>query len=112
MGIGRSNGFIQTFTCALALSVRKYLHNLVYRTKNPLREWSPIIPNSQLIVQAAVTEADDWTLELFVSPTKQLYLIILTLVGALILILIGIIIIHAKEQKQDKKLQQSAFSYF
>ena len=70
------------------------------------RVWTPIIPNSQLIIFANGDETSDWALELFISPTTKLYLVVLC--GAISLVLIGvwICVLEYNEKQEDRKKRE------
>lgn len=98
-GVGRSNNYIESFNSVFSFAPKTDgAYSILMKT--------PIIPNSQLIVQASPRPADGWKVELFTNPDQSLYLI---LVGCgLVLVIIGIIIIslHASEKKIDKDKMQ------
>ena len=74
--------------------------------------WTPIIPNSQLIVFAGSESESDWGLELFISPTQKMWMIVGAVV--LILIMIGtiILVLHCQEKAEDKKQREKLIDYF
>lgn len=74
--------------------------------------WTPIIPNSQLIVFANGASVNDWGLELFISPTKQLYIIVLCCAVSLLAIGIAIITLHCREKQEDRKKREQHFDFF
>lgn len=63
--------------------------------------WTPIIPNSQLFVSPINNDCTKWKIEIFINPTKALYIIIASTI--VVLILLGIIIMyyHRKEKIED-----------
>ena len=75
------------------------------------RMWTPIIPNSQLIVFADSHVVDNWALELFISPTQQLYLIVASCCLGLVVIGIVIIVLHCKEKQEDKRKRDTNFDF-
>lgn len=68
-----------------------------------MRIFTPIIPNSQLIITANDVDAKSWDLDLFVSPME--YLIVIVFAAVIVLIVSGVIIIgiHWREKKEDNK---------
>jgi len=92
LGIGRSNNYIETFTAAYSIGGSR-----------SIRIWTPIIPNSQLIIFAPEENVNNWTLELFINPTSSLALIVIACVICLVIIGIVIIILHVGEKKEDQK---------
>ena len=87
IGVGRSNNYIETFYAATSIM-----------GKRAIRMWTPIIPNSQLIIFANSNSVESWGLELFISPTQSLYVI--CIVCAVCLLIIGsiIIMLHCREK--------------
>jgi len=82
MAFGKSNNYAENFRAATSI-----------RGKRSTQMWTPIIPNSQLIVFASPGDST-WTLEMLIDPTKQLYIIMLVCLAAVIVIGIVIIILH------------------
>lgn len=79
-GVGKTNNYLETF----------YAANAIGGTRAE-KMWTPIIPNSQLMVFANNEKENDWGLELFVSPTQKMWMIVASVI--LVLIIIGAIII-------------------
>ena len=73
--------------------------------------WTPIIPNSQLIIYAPDNTASNWWLELFINPTSSLALIVIACAVCLVIIGMVIIVLHVGEKTEDKKNKQKAFDY-
>ena len=73
--------------------------------------WTPIIPNSQLIVFSPESTTSNWTLELFINPTNSLALIVIACLICLVIIGLVIIILHIGEKNEDKRNKQKAFDY-
>lgn len=76
-----------------------------------IRVWTPIIPNSQLIVFSPENNVNNWTLELFINPTSSLALIVIACLICLVIIGLVVIILHVGEKNEDKKNKQKAFDY-
>jgi integrin alpha FG-GAP repeat containing protein 1 len=100
LGVGRSNNYVETFTAAFSIGGTR-----------SIRVWTPIIPNSQLIIFAPESDQNNWTLELFINPTSSLVQIIIACLICLIIIGLVIIILHMGEKQEDKKNKQKAFDY-
>lgn len=98
IGIGRSNNYIENFhvISSSAGHVSKYNYDI----------FTPIIPNSQLLISENYKEYDNklnWNLELIVNPISKLLLLIIV-IGAILLILLGAIIyLHRQEVKEDQE---------
>lgn len=88
-GLGRINNYIENFNMG------------ILKKDTWSYSWTPIIPNSQLFVSPVSNDVAKWKIEIFINPTKALFVIILS--TALVLIILGIIIIyyHRKEKMED-----------
>jgi integrin alpha FG-GAP repeat containing protein 1 len=91
-GLGRTNSYVEEFYAGLPLEENSY------------RSWTPIIPNSYLIVSPDKTSSDEWFLELFASPTDQIGVIIGVCCVCMLVIGIVVVIKYYKEKKEDKQL--------
>ena len=90
IGIGKSNNYVEIFTVGVYVEGRRVL-----------REWSPIIPKSNLIVIAdKVNRFDEskWSLSLLVKPTDKIPLILVF--DGIFLLCLGLVIIvlHLSEK--------------
>ena len=101
LGVGRSNNYVENFYAANAIDGERIEHM-----------WTPIIPNSQLIVFMYGTDPLNWGLELFISPTSALYLIVLVCAICLLAIGVAIIWLHIKEKQEDAKKREQHFDFF
>jgi len=101
LGVGRSNNYVESFNAATSI-----------RGERAIRVWTPIIPNSQLIIFAQEKETVLWGLELFINPTSSLAIIVIACLICLIIIGVVIIILHIGEKQEDKRNKQKAFNYF
>jgi len=91
IGLGRTNNYVENFVMGItakdgATDIQQQL-------------WTPIIPNSQLIVNPIRNAA--WTLDVYVSPTSETILIVLTTLVILVVLGAFIIYLHAKEKEED-----------
>jgi len=68
-----------------------------------VRVFTPIIPNSQLIITANGNDDKQWKLELFGNPIQQLIIVVFAAAIILFLSAIVIIILHLYEKKEDEK---------
>jgi len=100
MGLGRINNYIENLNIGIA------------RGKDWSYEWSPIIPNSQLLISVNDNTPSKWPIEIFINPTDSLWMIILSTV--LVLIILGgfIIYFHWKEKIEDRKENEQSYSIF
>lgn len=103
IGIGRSNNYIETFTASTASN-----------GKRAKRMWTPIIPNSSIVIFAETESGDvsNWGVELFISPTTSLYLIVLVCIVCLSIIGIAIVMLHCREKQEDEKKREQHFDFF
>ena len=74
--------------------------------------WTPIIPNSQMVVFAGADLLSSWGLDLFISPTSSLYLIVITCAICLIVIGVVIITLHCQEKQEDRRKREAHFEFF
>ena len=100
LGVGRSNNYVESFTAAYSVAGER-----------SIRVWTPIIPNSQLIIFAPEMDTTNWTLELFINPTSSLALIVIACGICLFIIGVVIIILHIGEKKDDKKKISKAIQF-
>ncbi|CAD8196839.1 unnamed protein product [Paramecium pentaurelia] len=100
MGLGRTNNYIENFYLGIPL------------LDGQIRQWTPIIPNSQLIVSPFTDNTKSWTLSIFIEPTEAILVVVI--VTIIILFVLGGIIIwkHIKEKEDDKKNQEQFFQMF
>ena len=101
IGIGRSNNYVENFYAAFGIDGKRIE-----------KMWTPIIPNSQLIIFANGTDENVWGLELFISPTAALYLIVMVCAVCLVAIGLAIIWLHCKEKQEDAKKREQHFDFF
>jgi len=88
IGLNRTNNYVENFVVGVSFS------------GGNTNQWTPIIPNSQLIV---FVNPPTWGLDIFINPTKHLGVIIV--IAVIILILLGLLIIyyHHLEKEDDMK---------
>jgi integrin alpha FG-GAP repeat containing protein 1 len=100
VGVGRSNNYVESFTASYSIDGSR-----------SIRVWTPIIPNSHLIVFSPEHNVNNWTLELFINPTNSLALIVIACIICLVVIGIVVIMLHVGEKSEDKKNKQKAFDF-
>lgn len=99
-GLGRTPNFVDTLTIGLS---------------NRSREWTQIIPNSQMVViPMPISEPLRWKAQLFVTPSKLILLSVAALTGTCGLITAIIMGLYWKERREDKieKLQEAHRFHF
>lgn len=101
MGIGRSNNYIENFVIATATFTDKPNY-IVY---------SPIIPNSQLLISEnkGVDKVLSWEVELIVNPISKLAYLIFVISFILLVILVIICVLHRQELKEDQENENLHF---
>ncbi|XP_058832262.1 T-cell immunomodulatory protein [Topomyia yanbarensis] len=87
-GLGRTPNFVDSLTVGLT---------------NHSRTWTQLIPNSQMIVVPwPIMEPDKWKAQLFVTPSKLILKSVVALGGICLVILLLILVLYAKEKREDK----------
>jgi len=94
LGLGKTNNYIENFVYGYPIS------------NTNTHKWSPIIPNSQLIITPTGTDANGWKIDVFVKPTSNTLIVVIT--TAAILLILGMVIcyLHYKEKEEDKQHQE------
>lgn len=88
-GLGKINHYVENFNVGIA------------RTKDWSNLWSPIIPNSQLMVYSAPNASFNWKISIFINPTSAMWFIFVSTCIVLLAILIVIIWLHYREKNND-----------
>jgi integrin alpha FG-GAP repeat containing protein 1 len=99
-GIGKTNNYLETFYAATAVGGAR-----------AEKMWTPIIPNSSLIVFADGSVESKWGLELFISPTQKMWMIVASVVIILVIIGTIILVLHCQEKNEDRKHRESHFDF-
>jgi len=100
-GIGRSNNYIEAFTLGTIVNGKKVV-----------RSWTPIIPNTQLIISVQNTEySSNWQLDLLIGPTKAIGILVVVILLFLLIIGLLIILMHFAEKAEDEKDKAQAFDF-
>ncbi|RKP11179.1 hypothetical protein THASP1DRAFT_11906 [Thamnocephalis sphaerospora] len=104
-GLGRTNNYVEE----LFIGVTR--HQASGWQARHYRAWAGVIPNSQLVVvpyQAADVHAPDgWTRELFVNPSAYVPSVLLTLIGASIILAIIVMLLDWREKREDQREKRS-----
>jgi integrin alpha FG-GAP repeat containing protein 1 len=96
-GLGRTNNYVEHLMVGYSAA------------QDNVREWTPIIPNSQLIVVPAGTRAADWLINIYIKPTDKIYLVLLITVGILLLLGLLILFYHRLEKEEDNRAREQFF---
>lgn len=92
-GLGRTNTFIDSFFFGIALNASQHS-----------RAWVSVVPNSQIIIfPYPPGQPDEWTLELFISPTSHLFWVCIAWAALLTVLAIVIGYLHLQEKREDEK---------
>jgi integrin alpha FG-GAP repeat containing protein 1 len=91
VGLGRTNNYLEDFT-------------VVYMGDGNNQSWTPVIPNSQLLVIPSGTD-QEWNLGIYISSIDKIKQVVV--ITAIILILIGVLIMWLirKENEEDRRNQ-------
>eukprot|EP01016_Furgasonia_blochmanni_P036724 TRINITY_DN4228_c0_g4_i1.p1 TRINITY_DN4228_c0_g4~~TRINITY_DN4228_c0_g4_i1.p1 ORF type:complete len:306 (-),score=55.40 TRINITY_DN4228_c0_g4_i1:38-955(-) len=100
IGLGRTNNFVENLNIGLSTKDKHF------------KSWTPIVPNSQVVITPFSTNPDKWTLENFISPTKQAIIVISACVLMLIILGVAILYLHWKEQKEDQLTDDQQINTF
>ncbi|XP_043862182.1 T-cell immunomodulatory protein [Drosophila santomea] len=99
-GLGRTPNFVDQLTVGLG---------------SKLRNWTQLIPNSQIIVvPKPLNEPSHWKAQLFVTPSKLILMSVVALGGTCLVIVFIILVLYIKEKREDKqeRLQESHRFHF
>lgn len=91
VGLGRINNYIEDFNLGVA------------KKGSWSNSWSPIIPNSQLLISVNDNDTTQWNIEIFINPTETLWIICLCTIAVLIILGGFIVYFHWQEKKEDRK---------
>jgi integrin alpha FG-GAP repeat containing protein 1 len=88
-GLGKINHYVEDFSIG------------INKATEWTNTWTPIIPNSQLIIYAAPAANYKWAINIFINPSSAITFIFFSTI--LVLLVIGVIIIylHFKERKNN-----------
>ena len=95
LGIGRSNNYIENFHIISGNS---------YKRDNNDKTYTPVIPNSQLIIYHDNIYGGNettWQVDLVVKPTKYLYQLIIVIIIVIILLTFVAFRLQMKEREED-----------
>ena len=103
IGVGRSNNYIENFQVITV----SYSPN-----DDNYEQFTPIIPNSQLLISENLNEQGVymWELELIVNPMSILLTLIIAISGILFILLGTICYLHRKEVKEDQENDNLPFT--
>jgi len=95
-GLGMSPNFIESMWVNVT--------NATDHSKHLTRHWEQIIPNSQLyVIPYPPTRVGDWSMKLFVTPSKSIIFTALSLLGLCVVCVLIILFLHWREKVQDRK---------
>lgn len=99
-GLGRTPNFVDKLTVGLS---------------HQNRTWTQLIPNSQMVVVPwPPDEPSRWKAQLFVTPSKLIWMSVLSLGATCAVITLIILVLHIKERREDKleRLQETERFHF
>ncbi|KAL3065997.1 hypothetical protein OYC64_016020 [Pagothenia borchgrevinki] len=96
LGLGRSANFLDHLFVGIPRKPGE--------TAARMKEWTAIIPNSQLIViPFPQNQPSSWSAKLYLTPSNSVLLTAIALIGVCVFILVIIGILHWKEKKADDR---------
>ena len=104
LGIGRSNNYIENF---------QIISGNKYKSSDNNKIYTPVIPNSQLVIFHTNINGKDntnWKVDLVVKPTKYLYQLIIVII---LMIALGTFIasyLEMKEREEDNEENKETFA--
>lgn len=98
IGLAKINNYVEDFLVGID------------KNENWNTKWSPIIPNSQLIVYVNPTSSYNMKLNIFINPTSAMLFIFLSTVIVLLVLGFIILYLHCKEKSIDRKFQINDFN--
>lgn len=88
-GLGRTPNFVDSLTVGLG---------------SKSRTWTQLIPNSQIIVVPKPVEQPQlWKAQLFVTPSKLIWMSVFALGGTCLVIVFIILVLYIKEKREDRQ---------
>lgn len=99
-GLGRTPNFVDKLTVGLS---------------HQNRTWTQLIPNSQMVVVPwPPDDPSRWKAQLFVTPSKLIWMSVLSLGATCAVITLIILVLHIKERREDKleRLQETERFHF
>ena len=104
LGIGRSNNYIENF---------HIISGNAYNRDDNDKTYTPVIPNSQLIIYHDNINGGDkttWQVDLVVKPTKYLFQLILVIIIVIILLTFVAFRLQMKEREEDNMENKETFA--
>lgn len=95
--------------------INNYIEDLTFGVPKPelwSNSWTPIIPNSQLMITPSHENPTKWKIEIFINPTEALWIIIISTIGVLLILGVAIVYFHIKEKEEDKKDMENNYDIF
>ena len=105
-GLGQTPNFVEEITVGIPTPKHK---------SDRKRTWTQIIPNSHIIViPHPRSKPDSWSLELYLTPSKFVYITGFTLLGTCVVCAVIVGVLQLLERREDKveKQQQSQHFHF
>eukprot|EP01062_Namystynia_karyoxenos_P016856 TRINITY_DN16213_c0_g1_i1.p1 TRINITY_DN16213_c0_g1~~TRINITY_DN16213_c0_g1_i1.p1 ORF type:complete len:689 (+),score=134.84 TRINITY_DN16213_c0_g1_i1:75-2141(+) len=91
-GLGKTNSYVQVYSCGIHVA----------SLETASKSWPALLPNSQVIViPHPPDKPSEWTLELFVSPSRLIKWVALTVAVTLALLAFPILYLRWEEHKED-----------
>jgi len=104
LGIGRSNNYIENF---------HIISGNAYKRSDNDKTYTPVIPNSQLVIyhdNTAGSNSTTWQVDLVVKPTKYLYELIVVIIIVIVLLTFISVRLLLKERQEDYMENKETFA--
>ena len=104
LGIGRSNNYIENF---------HIISGNAYKRSDNDKTYTPVIPNSQLVIYHDNIEKSNsttWQVDLVVKPTKYLYELIIVIIIVIVVLTFISVRLLLKERQEDYMENKETFA--
>lgn len=88
-GLGRTTNFIHYFSLGVS------------KDRHWWKEWTPLIPNSHVVVYAFGEDSEGWKIKLFLNPSRAMKIIAAMTGVILILLVLCVVCLKFKEKQED-----------
>ena len=92
-GLGEITNYLEDFTLGFGI---------VGDPKAKTKDYTPIIPNSRLIIYTP-TGGHGWELEILLNPNNAMWMILISTICVLFVLGVIILALYCKESKKDKQ---------
>jgi integrin alpha FG-GAP repeat containing protein 1 len=93
-GLGQITNYLEDFTLGYGLKNENVPES---------KDFTPIIPNSKLIIYTPSQNENNWELEILLNPNNAMLMILISTICVLFVLGIIILALYCKESKKDKQ---------